>query len=200
MLFAFVFDVDVHVARAVGGGEFGLAVERDGSRDGSGGGVNGGGVFAAAVHGEDALGSGIVNDGVGIRAGLRAADDLQRLQIEDGDGAGASVGGEAAAEFGSERDAVDALGVGDFADNFAGVHVEDDDFCRARNKQAARGRIEVQVIPEAFAAERDFLQQMIAGRPERGGRIRLRLDQRDSNNGCCKAECDKDCEETGTLD
>ena len=71
-------------------------------------------------------------------------------------------------KFRRERDAVHAFGIGNFAGDFSGVHVEHDDFRAARNEQAARGGIEREVVPAAFAAERDLFQQMIAGRAGAG--------------------------------
>ncbi len=64
---------------------------------------------------------------------------------------------------GAERDAVHAVGVRDFAGDRAGVHVENDNLCAARNEQAASGRVKSDVVPAALAAERNLLQQMIAG-------------------------------------
>ena len=69
-----VFDVDVNVALAVDLRELGLTA--DGNRSGDdvvGLGVDRRGIAAAAVEGEDAMGDRLINDGVGIRAGLDLA-------------------------------------------------------------------------------------------------------------------------------
>ncbi len=47
-------------------------------------GVDRGEVVAAAVHGEDAFSAGIVDDRVGIRAGLDGGNRRESFQIEDG--------------------------------------------------------------------------------------------------------------------
>ncbi len=107
-----VFVVDPHGTLAVGDGEFRFAAEGNGPDDRAVRGVDSGGVLAATVEAEDALGGGIVNDGVGIGVGFRVTDDFQCFQIEDGHGVGATVAGEAAAEVGSDGDTVDPRSVG----------------------------------------------------------------------------------------
>src|SRR6267154_3904621 len=116
-----VFVVDPDGTLAVGDGEFRFAAEGNGADDRAVCGVDSGGVFAAAVEAEDALGGGIVNDGVGIGVGFRGADDFQCLYIEDGHGVGATVAGEAAAEVRSDGDTVDPRSVGNVS--FDGVSV-----------------------------------------------------------------------------
>ena len=65
---------------------------------------------------------------VGILARLDTLDRSQRLEVEDRDVVGASVaGGITAIQPGRECDAVNALGVGDFPDDFAGVEIGDND-------------------------------------------------------------------------
>src|SRR5579863_10552882 len=96
-----VFIVDPDAALAVDDREFRLAAERNRANNGTVGGVNGGGVLAATVECKDALAGGVVNDGVRIGVGLRGADGFQSLEIKNGDGVGAAVAGEAAAEIGS---------------------------------------------------------------------------------------------------
>ncbi len=61
-----VFIVHIDGALAIGSGEFRFAAQVDVAEYGTVGGVDGGGVFAAAVEGEDALGDGVVKNGVGI--------------------------------------------------------------------------------------------------------------------------------------
>ena len=66
--FALVFDIDEDLALGVAGRELGLAVELDRAEHFAAGGIDGGGVLAASVEGEDALGRRIVENRVGILA------------------------------------------------------------------------------------------------------------------------------------
>src|SRR5260221_10667548 len=119
MEFGGVFVVDVDGAFAVGDSEFGLAAERNCAGDGTVRCVDNGGIFAAAVKGEDVLRGGVVDDRIGIGVSFYCAQCLQSFQIENGGGVGAAVTGEAATEVGSDGDAMDALCVGNVA--FDGV-------------------------------------------------------------------------------
>src|SRR4029077_5621243 len=140
--FALVFDVDEDFALGVAGGELRLAVELNGAQHFAGGGVDGGRVAAASVESEDALGGRIVENGVGIFADLHfLADGLQRVDVEDRDGAFATVAGEAASEVGRQSDAVDARSVGDVANILAGVEIKNDDVGAARDVKPARAGI-----------------------------------------------------------
>src|SRR5436853_3068183 len=113
--------IDEDDAFAIGNGEFGLVAERNGAQDGAIGGVDDGGIFATAVESENALGGGIVNDGIGIRVGFCGADGLQSFEIEDSDCVRAAIAGEAAPEVGGNSNAVDAGGIGDVAFDGIGV-------------------------------------------------------------------------------
>src|SRR6266700_3928329 len=111
------------------GCEFGLAAQINRAKYGTVGGVDGGGVFAAAtvsaapVEGEDTFGDGLVKDGVGVDVGLHVADGLQSLQIENRDIVAAAVAGESAAQVGSDGDAVHAWRVRNVADHSVGICV-----------------------------------------------------------------------------
>src|SRR5467141_877671 len=165
----------VHIDRAlaVSDGEFGPAAQSYRADNRAIRGVDRGGVFAAAVEGEDALADGIVDDGVGIRVCFDGAEGLQRLEIEDGYIVRTAVAGEAAAEIGSDGDSMDALGVGDVANNGVGVRIENDDVRAARDVDAAGVTINENVIPAAVAADRDGLDDVIAaGAGRRSGGAR----------------------------
>src|SRR5882762_10933522 len=129
----------VHIdgALAVSDGNFWLATQIYRADNGAIRGVNRRGILAAAVEGEDALGDGIVNDSVGIRICFNGADGFQRFEVEDGYIVRTAVAGEAATEVGSDSDAMDALGVGDVADDGVGVRIDNDDVRAARNVDAA---------------------------------------------------------------
>ena len=83
----------------------------------------------------------------------------ERLQIENRYRAGAAVGREAAIELGRESDVVDSVCIGNFAHNFFRVHVKDDDFRLARDKETTSGRVESKDVPAAVAAELIFLSK-----------------------------------------
>src|ERR1700682_1337011 len=92
-------------ALAVGDGEFRFAAESERAGDGAIGRIDGGGVLAPAIEGENALTDGIVDDGIRIDVGLNRADGLQRFQVEDSYIVRTAVASEAATEFGSDGDA-----------------------------------------------------------------------------------------------
>src|ERR1700738_4260299 len=121
MEFGGVFVVDIDGAFAVGDSEFRLAAESNCARDGTVRGVDNGGIFAAAVEGEDVLRGRVVDDRIGIGVSLHGAQCLQSFQIENGGGVGAAVTGEAAAEVGSDGDSMDALCIGNVAFDGVGV-------------------------------------------------------------------------------
>src|SRR6266852_2013522 len=100
--------VHIESALTVGDSEFRLAAKSNGADHRAIRGVDGSGVFAATVEGEDALADGVIKDGVGIGVGLDRADGLESFEVEDSDRVGAAVAGEAAAEGGSDGDAMDA--------------------------------------------------------------------------------------------
>src|SRR6185436_6942733 len=106
--------------------------------------------MTTAVESENAFGRGIVQNGVGIVANIfYLAYKRQCFQIKNADGAFTAVAGESAIEFGSERDAVNARGVGNIADRFAGIAVNHHDVRPSRNEQPARIGIEGEIIPSA---------------------------------------------------
>src|SRR6267378_3939700 len=127
MKFGRILVVDIDGALAVSDGELRFATQIYCADDSAVSGVDGGGVLAAAVEGEDALGDGFVEDGVGIRVCLDGAEGLQGLEVEDGHVVRTAVAGEAAAEVRSNGDSMDALGAGDVADNGVSVRIENDD-------------------------------------------------------------------------
>src|SRR5258708_37174234 len=115
MEFGGVFVVDVDGAFAVGDSEFGLAAERNCAGDGTVRCVDNGGIFAAAVKGEDVLRGGVVDDRIGIGVSFYCAQCLQRFQIENGGGVGAGVTWETATEGGSDGGGLESLWCGEVA-------------------------------------------------------------------------------------
>src|ERR1700690_3722237 len=120
----FVFDVYEDASLAVRDCEFRLASQRKRARDGTAGGVDGGGILARTIHGEDALGGGIVTDSVGVCSYLDGAEGLESFQIEGGYGVRAPVTGETAADVRGNSNAMHALGIGDLASHGTTVGVE----------------------------------------------------------------------------
>src|SRR5437667_165250 len=83
--FGFVCASDEDGACAIGDGEFWAAAEVYGADYAAALGVNHRGAVGIAVHDEDALGRGIVQDAIGVLVGFGFAGDLESLQIEDDD-------------------------------------------------------------------------------------------------------------------
>src|SRR5262249_20231205 len=81
--FALVFDVDPHSALSIGGAPFGLASEWNGSGNLFSGRVDGGGIRRSAVEGKNTLAAIVIDDRVGISAGLNFAGWFQGVQVED---------------------------------------------------------------------------------------------------------------------
>jgi len=160
---AFVFKIDEDFAFAIGGAEFGFAAEREGGDEFAGCGVDGGSGCGVAIEGEHALGERIVNGAVSVFIGFDIAERLKRSEIEHGGIGGAAVGGVSLVEFVGDGNAVGTLRVGDIADDFALIGINNDEVCAARNEQAMGGGIDFEVIPAAGAAEFYFFGEMIAG-------------------------------------
>src|SRR5712671_424230 len=150
-------------AFAGGYGEFRLVAQRNRAYDGAIGGVDDGGVFAAAVEGEDALSCGIINDGVRIRVGFCGADGLQSFEIENRDGVGAAIAGEAAAEVCGYGDAVYAWCVGNVAFDGVGVGIHDYDVGAVGDVDAAGVAVDVNVVPAFVAGNGNGLDDVVAG-------------------------------------
>src|SRR6266850_698026 len=163
-----VLVVHEDAAIAIRDGEFRFAAESERAGDGAIGGVDGSGVLAAAIEGEDALTDGVVDNSVGIGVRLSCADGLQRLEVEDGYIVRTAIAGEAAAEIGSDGDAMNALGVWDAADDFVRIRVQHNDLGSVRDVDAASVAVHVDVVPAAFAADGNGLNHFITGRA--GGR------------------------------
>src|ERR1700674_123042 len=175
----------VHVdgALAVSDGKFGLATQIYGADNSAIRGVNRCRIPTAAVEGENALGDGIVDDGVWIRICFDRAEGLQRFEVEDGYIVRTAVAGEAAAEVGSDSDAMDALGVGDVAHDGVGVRIENDNVRAARDVDPASVTVYVHVVPTTLAADRDGFDDAIATRAGRWrGRVRECYSRKDNRH------------------
>src|ERR1700740_2838024 len=178
-----VLVVDVNGAFAVSSSEFGFAIQGDGADHGAIGGVDGGGILAAAIEGEDALADGVIKDGVGIAVGLNGANGLESFEVEDRDSIGAAVAGEAAAAVGSVGDAVSALCVGDVADDGVAVCIENHRVSAAGDVDAASVAIHVDVVPTALATHGDGLADVIAGAGRRrSGSVQESYSRKDDHN------------------
>src|SRR5262249_43693709 len=128
---------------------------------------------SSSVHGENALRRRVIEDGVRIRPRLCGPDGFERCEFEDRDVVGATVAGEAAASFGSDGDSVNALRIGDVADDGVAVGVEDNDMRAMRNIDAAGGAINRHVVPAFIAADGNRLDDAIcSGTRLRGSRGR----------------------------
>src|SRR2546423_2405965 len=164
-----VLAIDEDGALAVGHGEFRLVVEGNGAYDGAVGGIDGGGVLAASIEGENAFGGRIINNGVGICVGFHGTQRLEGFEIEDYRGVRAAGTDEAAAQVGDDGDAVDTLRVGDIALDGVGVGVHDDDVRAVGDVDAAGVGIDEDVVPAFIAGNRDSLDEVIPGSARGGG-------------------------------
>ena len=165
--FILVFNIDENGPRAVGRGRLRLAAQRHGAGHAARGRVNRGGIVAAAVEREDALGEGIVEDTVGPRADRDLRELLEALAVDHGD-----LVGTAFADIGLAADeggAVNARQVGDVGQHFAGIGIHHHHMIAAGDIEIACCRISVQVIEPAIAAQRYGFEHMVAGRSSRGG-------------------------------
>src|SRR5216684_3901871 len=183
-----VFVIDPEGALAVRDREFGFTAEGNGTDDGAVRGVDGGGIFAAAVESEDALGGGVVDDGVGISVGFYGADGFQSFEIEDGDSVGAAVAGEAAAEVRSDGDAVHALRVGNVAFDGVGVGVHDHGVRAVRDVDAAGVAVDVDIVPAFIAGDGNGLDDVIAGGAGPGGGVGKGRGAEKNGGECSEAE------------
>ena len=92
---------------------------------------------------------------------------LQRLEIDDRGRVRATVAREAATELGRDGEAVHAGRVEDLPDDGAGFRVGDDDLRGVRHVEPMRGGVGDDVVPAAFAADRDLSDHAVAGIGER---------------------------------
>src|SRR6266852_598569 len=189
-----VLVVHEDAAFAIGDGEFRFAAESERAGDGAVGGVDGSGVLAAAIEGEDALADGVVDDGVGIGIRFNCADGLQRLDVEDGYIVRTAVTGEAAAEVGGDGDAVNALRVWDAANDFVRIRVQHNNLGGVRHVDATGVAVHIDVVPAAFAADGNGFDHFITGRAGGGGG-----GEQKCASGNCEAECGRDCQNCDAL-
>src|SRR5262245_12765189 len=166
--FALVVEIDEDLPFAIRHGELGTSAERDGADYFAArgvyyrrGGVGGG---ACAIERENVARRRIIKNRVRIPAGFRLADGLERFEIEDRHRRIPAVAGEAAIQPRRERDTMYAVGAGNLADDFVFVHINHYHLGRVRDVEPARRAIHREIIPAAGAADRDFLNHLMASR------------------------------------
>src|SRR6266436_996038 len=183
-----LFGVDEHSALAIGDREFGLIAQGNRADDRAVRGVDYGGVLAAAIEGEDAFGGGIIDDGIGVSAGLGRAERLESLCVEDRDGVASAVADETAAEIGSNGDAMHAWRIGDVAFNGVGVGVHDDNVRGVRDVDAAGVAIDIDVVPALIARNGNSFDYVIAGGAGLGGSLgKYRGGKKSGGEECSEA-------------
>src|SRR6185436_1633125 len=116
------------------------------------------------VEGEDMSRLRVIPDGVRIHFGRDGPGGLQRLQVEDGDVVAAAVADEALVELRRDGDAVNARGIRNVADDRVLVDVDDDDVGGVGDVEPPRRRVHRQVVPAAFSADFDLVQDVVTGR------------------------------------
>src|SRR5262245_35104889 len=122
------------------------------------------GFRASAVESKHPMRRGVVENCVRIRANLHLADRLERLQLEDGYRSVSTITGEAASEISSDGYAVHAGSVSYLADGHAAVRVKHHYSGGARDVEPARRSVYGEVVPAAFPADIDLLEQVITRR------------------------------------
>ena len=173
---AAVFDVDVDISLAIGHAGLRLAAEWNRAHNFPGGGIDHRAVLGFGVEGVHALGRRVVQDGVGTLAHFHLVEHLQRLEVEDGEHVVAAAGDESAAQFRSERHAMNSGEVGDVAGGFQRLGVDHHDVSAAGDEQTIGIAVVGEVVPTAFAAEFDAVGQLVGllsgcrNRNERSGR------------------------------
>jgi hypothetical protein len=120
----------------------------------SAGRINGGRIVASAVESKNTFCGWVKKYCVGVVADrLHFVDYLQALEIEDAYCAFAAVAGEPSPELIRQCNAVNSNRLWNISHRLAGVGINDDYVCGARDKQAMRLGINGQVVPSAVAAE-----------------------------------------------
>ena len=109
--------------------------------------------MAASIEGKHPLGGWIEQDRVRILANVvNLVDRLERMQVEDRDGAFSAIAGEPAPQLGSKCNAVNPEGVGNVPDALPSVGVQNDDVGSARDEEMAGASVNVQIVPPSFPA------------------------------------------------
>src|SRR5437588_12218909 len=110
-----------------------------------------------------ALGAVIVVDAIRTSAHIDLLNQLQRGRVEHRDFVLAAVAGEAVLESGSDRGSMNAWRIGDRADDFAIVGVEDFDLSTVRDVEPARRAVDGNVIKTTDASNRIAADNLVAG-------------------------------------
>lgn len=149
---AFVLNVDIDMALAVGDRLLGCASQVDGARDSPVLGIYHGGIGSAMAQDIDAIVKRVEEDAVGPAFYVDRLDERQGLGVPHGDG---FAGAESVMRFGVDCGAVSA-DVGDLANRLEGVQIEYGHaagIAGARNIQAAAVGIGVDVVEAALASD-----------------------------------------------
>ena len=146
-IFQIVIDHSLAVATACSGAAEGKGPDRRALRR-----INRRAAIGIALENKDALGGRIVNNGVGIRRCFYATENLQRFQIEHDRFDRISVADKSASLFRRHGNSVIALQPRNRANESAAFRIEHLDFSAVREVNAARRRIERDVIKILAAA------------------------------------------------
>src|SRR5579885_1434435 len=104
--------------------------------------------MVASVESKNPLRGWIVKNRVGVLPHiLDLADQLESFQIENADSPFATIAGKSAVQVRSQSNAVNARSVWDVPNLLAGLRVDNDHMRAARNKDAMRIGIVVQIVP-----------------------------------------------------
>src|ERR1700722_14291436 len=161
----FVFDVYEDASLAVGYREFRLAAQCQRADYGPAGSIDSGDILTPVVHGEYPLSAGVIDDSVRIRSRPDGTESIEGFQIEDGDGVRTSITREAAAEIGSDGDAVHTLRVRNLPHHRTAVRIEHHNTASMRNVDAAGVAINRDIVPAFIASHCDGFAHVVSGEP-----------------------------------
>jgi len=118
------------------------------------------------------MGDRLIDDGIGILAGLDFAGCLAGFEVEDSDVVAGAVAGKAFAEIVGDGDSVHARGVGNGGNDFIGGGVDHFGLGGMRDVEPMVGAVDVNIVPAGGSADFDLALHLVnggRGEGERGG-------------------------------
>src|SRR5690349_3700922 len=140
--------------------ELWFASQSDRSVDRTGCDIDDGRVLASGIEGENTAGKGIIDRPVGARTDGDGARGLESRRIEDDNFVSGARRGESLAE--PDRDLMRAGDIGNVANGFIRLGVEDHHVAAMRDEQMPADAIECDRVPERVAAKRHGIHEVNA--------------------------------------
>src|SRR5207248_9953913 len=170
-----VYQIYVDVALAVSNRKLRLATIGHRSRHFTGSRFDRRSVIAISVERKDPSGCRVIDDGVGISADADFLDFMKILEVEHHGGGSLPDRNKSLANIRSDRDAMNARGVRNRANDFAAVYVQYDHFRKMRDVHASSAVINRLKVPGVITrSERNTLENAIA----RAGKQRSQQEHR----------------------